>query len=121
MFWKVFRWVGVSLGPTKGLEELKIEYDITYGNLLPKLPNTGNLGTKLVLCHNSPLKLIVNDENQQKAGKCVELLWYGGAKRWGWAIFRGKVANFSLGRMMSSVMSHPIFSHFERFVGANTH
>ena len=33
----------------KGLEELKIGYDITYGNLLPKLPNTGNLGTKLVL------------------------------------------------------------------------
>ena len=74
------------------------------------------------MSHNSPLKLIVNDENQQKEGKCVELLWYRGAKRWGWAIFRSKVANFSsLGRMMSSVMSYPIFSHFERFEGANTH
>ena len=74
------------------------------------------------MSHNSPLKVIVNDENQQKEGKCFERLWYGGAKRWGWAIFRGTVANFSsFGRMMSSLMSYPIFSHFERFVGANTH
>ena len=49
MFWKVFRWVGVGLVPTKGLEELKIGYDITYGNFLPKLLKIGNLGTKLVM------------------------------------------------------------------------
>ena len=35
--------------PTKVLEELKIGYDITYGNLLPKLLKIGNLGIKLVM------------------------------------------------------------------------
>ena len=42
-------WVGVGLLPAKGLEELKIGYDITYGNLLPKLLKIGNLGLKLVM------------------------------------------------------------------------
>ena len=36
MFWKVFGQVGVDSLPTKGLEQLKKWYDITYGNLLPK-------------------------------------------------------------------------------------
>ena len=50
---------------------------------------------------------MMNDENQQQGGKCLEPSWYGGAKRWRWAIFRGKVANVSsFGRMMSSVMSY---------------
>ena len=47
MFRKVFRWVGVGLVPTTRLEELKIGYDITYGNPLPKLLKIGNLGLKL--------------------------------------------------------------------------
>ena len=49
MVWKVFRWLGSGWVPTKGLEELKIGYVITYGNLLPKLLKTGNLGLKLVM------------------------------------------------------------------------
>ena len=49
MFWKAFRWVGVDLVPTKGLKELTIGYDITYGNLLLNPPKIGTLATKLVM------------------------------------------------------------------------
>ena len=41
MFWKAFRW-GWVLGPSKGLEGLKIGCDI----ILRRLLTTGNLGTK---------------------------------------------------------------------------
>ena len=39
--------------------------------------------------HNSPLKVIVNDENQQKESKCFELLWYGGGLKGGDGLFVG--------------------------------
>ena len=42
MFWKVFRWVGWVLGPSKWLEARKIGHDIILCRLPEK--NIGNLG-----------------------------------------------------------------------------
>ena len=50
MFWKVFRWVGVFWGPTKGLEGLTIGDGITDDGMPPKLRSHGALQWGAVSC-----------------------------------------------------------------------
>ena len=56
MFWKVFRWAGCVLGPTKGLEGLKVGDDITDDGLLPRhSPTPGPLpsGRERISCRTA--------------------------------------------------------------------
>ena len=75
------------LGPSTGLEGLKIGHAI----ILHRLLILGNLGTKLV---TSARQVTVNDEDEQKEGECFQLPWYGGTKGYGWAMLALWVASY---------------------------